>query len=383
MPSSVQRRNLLALCVAAAALSVSAAALAAPPAITTFNAPGAGHNGATNQGTVGVDINDVGVIAGLIRDGNDVRHGYLREPDGRFTVFDHPDAGNGPGQGTRVGGLNALGAVAGTYRDANDIDRPYLRNPDGTFAGINLPSGFGGNGDAVNLTGTLVGNLVILVDPTAVLPPFHGFLRSPDGIMTIFDPPGSVMTEIPSSRAINDFGAVTGDFWTCSPDFSACSVHGFVRMPDGSYRLIDVAGAGPDGFSGQGTFPQGISDLGEVSGSYVDANSISHGFVRSAGGAITTFDVPTTCTGSTPPADCAFEGTFPGGVNLVGTVTGSYFGEDGNPHGFWRAGNGAITTFDLKRPGYLTEPVSLNDFGQITGIAFDPTFATHGLLVIP
>lgn len=93
--------------------------------------------------------------------------------------------------------------------------------------------------------------------------------------------------------------------------------------------------------------------------------------------------MPTTCTTSAPPADCAFEGTFPGGINLVGTIVGTYFGEDGLPHGFWRAANGSITTFDVPRAGYLTNPVSLNDFGQITGIAYDANFATHGLYVIP
>jgi hypothetical protein len=147
--------------------------------------------------------------------------------------------------------------------------------------------------------------------------------------------------------------------------------------------MIDVPGAGPDGYSFQGTFPQGINDLGEVSGTYADVNSVYHGFVRTASGSISTFDVPTTCTTAAPAADCAFEGTFPGGINLVGLIAGTYYGEDGLPHGFWRAANGSITTFDVPRKGYLTSPVSLNDFGQITGIAYDANFVNHGLYVIP
>lgn len=83
--------------------------------------------------------------------------------------------------------------------------------------------------------------------------------------------------------------------------------------------------------------------------------------MRTAAGEITTFDVPTTCTTAAPPAHCAFNGTFPGGVNVLGTIVGTYFGEDGNP----------------------TDPVSINDWGQITGIAFDANFVTHGLYVIP
>jgi hypothetical protein len=372
-----------ALCIAACALGSSAAALADPPVIRTFDAPGAGTNGATFQGTLGIGINDFGVIVGITRDANDVRHGFLRHPDGTFTMFDHPDGGNGPTQGTRVGGLNALGVVTGSYRDANGRDVPYIWDAHGGFITISLPNVLGGNGQAINLWGMVVGNFSNLTDDQSVFLHEHGYIRAANGALTLFDPPGSTNTEIPSPAAINDLGAVTGDYWVCSADLSSCTVHGFIRTPKGEYIRIDVPGAGPDGYSGQGTYPQGINDLGEVSGYYVDTNTIFHGFVRSAAGAIVTFDVPTTCTTAAPPADCAFEGTFAAGVNLVGTVVGVYYGEDGIGHGFWRAANGAITRFEVPRPGYSSQPVSINDFGQITGFAYDPTAATHGLYVRP
>ena len=47
------------------------AAIAATHTILTFEAPGAGKNGATQQGTLGIGINDSGVIAGITRDAND------------------------------------------------------------------------------------------------------------------------------------------------------------------------------------------------------------------------------------------------------------------------------------------------------------------------
>jgi hypothetical protein len=349
--------------------------------VKTFDAPGAGR--APGQGTLGIGINDFGVIAGITRDANEVRHGFLRHPNGTFTIFNCPDAGTGATQGTQVHGLNAIGAVAGTCRDANYFDHPYVRDANGTFTTINFPNLLGGNAWAINLSGTVVGNFLNLTDDQSVLLHYHGFVRAPNGAVTLFDPPGSVVTEIPTAAAINDAGAITGDYWVCGADLSSCSVHGFVRMPNGKYSVIDVPGAGPDGYSGQGTFPQGINDLGEVSGTYADVNSIYHGFVRTASGSITTFDVPTTCTTAAPPADCAFEGTFPGGVNLVGMIAGTYTGEDGVLHGFWRAANGCITKFDVPRAGYQTYPVSLNDFGQITGIAYDANFVNHGLHVIP
>jgi hypothetical protein len=368
-----------------ATLAMSSVSIAARgPEIKTFEAPGAGDNGATNQGTVGIGINDFGVIAGLVRDDNDVRHGFLRHPDGRFTIFNHPLGGTGPTQGTRVGGLNLLGAVAGSVRDGNNFDQPYVRDPDGNFFTVtSIPNFAGGNGDAINLWGAMVGNYLSLTDDQSILFHYHGFIRNPDGEITYFDPPGSQVTEIPTAAAINDFGAVTGDYWVCSPDLSACTVHGFIREPNGTYTVFDVKDAGPDGYSGQGTYPQGINALGEVSGYYADTNDIYHGFVRRASGHIETFDVPTTCTNASPPADCAYDGTFPGGINVQGKIVGSYYGEDGNPHGFWRDANGTIKTFDVQKPGYFTLPQSLNAWGQITGIAFDENFVTHGLLVIP
>jgi probable HAF family extracellular repeat protein len=271
----------------------------------------------------------------------------------------------------------------GTCRDANYFDLPYVRDANGIFTTINFPNLLGGNAWAINLSGTVVGNFLNLTDDQSVLLHYHGFVRSPKGVITLFDPPGSVMTEIPTFGAINNAGAITGDYWVCSVDLSSCSIHGFVRTPQGKYTVFDAPGAGPDGNSFQGTFPQGINDLGEVSGQYADANSVFHGFVRSASGSITTFDVPTTCTTSAPPADCAFEGTWVGGINLVGTIVGTSWDEDGLPHGFRRAANGSMTMIEVPRAGYLTDPTTVNDFGQITGVAYDANFVDHGLYAIP
>jgi hypothetical protein len=377
-------------CVALALLSGAwgAAAACPPPSIKVFDAPGAGSTPGLQQGTVGTAINDFGVIVGITRDNNNVRHGYLRYPDGRYVTFDHPNAGTdgAAGQGTRVGGLNALGAVAGSVRDANNLDTPFVRDPDGIFHDISVANFQGGNGQAINLWGTMVGNYLLSTDDNnpAVFLHYHGFLRSPSGLLTQFDPPGSQETDIPDN-SINDSGAVTGDYWVCSADLSSCTVHGFVRTPQGSYITFDAPGAGPDGYAGGGTYPQGINNLGEVTGYYGDVNSVYHGFVRYPNGRIVTFDVPTSCTTTNnPPADCAFNGTFPAQVNVLGKVVGVYFGEDGNPHGFWYDEDGSIKKFDYQpNAGFLTYPTSIDAGGQSTGIVFDSNFVVHGLLAIP
>jgi hypothetical protein len=88
------------------------------------------------------------------------------------------------------------------------------------------------------------------------------------------------------------------------------------------------------------------------------------------------------CTTSTPPEDCAYDGTDPDNINNVGTVTGAYYGEDGLPHGFWRTVDGSTKRFDLEQAGYSTYPSAINDFGVIAGFVFDPNFAVHGFYAL-
>jgi hypothetical protein len=52
----------------------------------------------------------------------------------------------------------------------------------------------------------------------------------------------------------------------------------------------DVAGAGTVAF--QGTLSQGINPEGTIAGNYLDASYVSHGFVRASDGTIITFDAP-------------------------------------------------------------------------------------------
>ena len=64
---------------------------------------------------------------------------------------------------------------------------------------------------------------------------------------------------------------------------------------------FDVPGAGTG--AGQGTFAfslggvAAISPSGAVTGPYRDASNVSHGFLRTPGGAIITFDAPGAGTG--------------------------------------------------------------------------------------
>src|SRR5207253_6770055 len=113
--------------------------------ITTFDAPGAGTG--PGQGTFANGMNALGAITGFTRDANNARHGFLRAPDGTFTIFDDPNAGScsascgniGNGQGTRAFAINPSGQVVGSYTDNIGRCHGYVRAASGTFTQIDAP----------------------------------------------------------------------------------------------------------------------------------------------------------------------------------------------------------------------------------------------------
>jgi hypothetical protein len=199
--------------------------------------------------------------------------------------FDAPGAGTveGSGFGTFATSLNEAGAVTGRYVDAHNVN--------------------------------------------------HGFVRSPDGEeITAFDAPGASKT--PGSgqgtfpKSINKAGAITGHY----TDANNVN-HGFVRSPAGDKVLsFDAPGAGNLPGSGQGTFPESISDSGAITGHYIDSHNVNHGFLRShAGGKLVTFDAPD--AGNTAGSG---QGTFPDSINTAGAATGHYIDSHNVNHGVLR-----------------------------------------------
>jgi hypothetical protein len=69
------------------------------------------------------------MITGPYIDASNVLHGYVRAPYGGFTKFDAPDAGTGPGQGTRPEGINQAGAVTGYYIDGSNLNHGFVWYP--------------------------------------------------------------------------------------------------------------------------------------------------------------------------------------------------------------------------------------------------------------
>src|SRR5207245_222523 len=114
-----------------------------------------------------------------------------------------------------------------------------------------------------------------------------------------------------------------------------------------------------------------------------DANDVNHGFVRASNGAITTFDAPGAGTGPgqgtrTEAATC---------INPAGAIVGFYTDASDVLHGYVRAPGGTITTSHVPgadtRPSQGTLPAANNPAGTITGSYIDANDVNHGFLRTP
>jgi hypothetical protein len=173
------------------------------------------------------------------------------------------------------------------------------------------------------------------------------------GTIITFDGPGAGTGSFQGTfaLAINPSGTIAGFF--LDANFVG---HGYVRTADGTITPFDVPGAELFGTAASSISPEGV-----VTGSFLDVNFMSHGFVRATDGIITTFDVP---------GDGPF-GTVPSSISPEGVVTGSFLDVNFVSHGFIRAFDGTITTFDdpSASTGFFegTTPVAINARGAIVG----------------
>ncbi len=231
-----------------------------------------------------------------------------------FTVFEAPGAGTGMLQGTMGTSINDGGDIAGVYLTAPNVAHGFVRtvvNGTATFATFNAP----GAGTSLN-QGTF-----------------------------------------PAS--INAAGDVVGMYFDSNNAY-----HGFVRAAStGSITAIDVPGA-PTNIGHRGTLPISMNTGGDITGFYVDANDVRHGFVRAAAtGTITApIDAPGAGTGLT-------QGTVPLSIDAGGNITG-FYNANGTFHGFIRASNGTITA-PINAPGAGTGPSGKVSFMGTLPLAFD------------
>ena len=159
-----------------------------------------------------------------------------------------------------------FGRTAGSY-ESTDLGGPaggYLRMPDGTYTIF---------GDPANTSKTIATSINLFGQITGYYRTgdfiYHGFLRKPNGTIVTFDPADSIGTQ---AMAINDIGQITGNYSTADNSF-----HGYVRQWNGSITTFDLPDAGTS--NGAGTFPRDINLFGQVTGYYQDSNMVLHGFI--------------------------------------------------------------------------------------------------------
>jgi len=207
---------------------------------------------------------------------------------------------------------------------------------------------------------------------TGYNPSPDGFLRAAEGTFTIFAAPGGSGT---FATGINPAGVIAGYYYTVS---GGLAFHSYLRTPDGSITRFD-----PPGSSGCGTGPGCINPAGVIAGNYSDSNGVSHGYVRAPDGTFTTFDAPGAGTG-------AGQGTaqFGAAINPAAVIAGFDNDYKNVNHGFVRAKNGTITILDASGAGtgpifQETWPFSINPAGQVAGQYSDANTVFHGFLWTP
>src|SRR5437868_4313424 len=120
-----------------------------------------------------------------------------------------------------------------------------------------------------------------------------------------------------------------------------------------------------------GTQANGINDSGQISGTYFDDAFETHGFLLS-GGAYTTADDPLANHGDTT--------THLQGINGNGDIVGWYFDSSFQEHGLIRSSGGTYATLDVGTLGTKAEAFGINNGGQIVGDYTDSSNVHRGFL---
>ena len=233
-------------------------------------------------------------------------------------------------------------------------------------------------GTSINASGEIAG--IFLTAPNVA----HGFVRTvANGTPTFatFDAPaaGTTLNQGTFPVGIDTAGDVAGMYFDTKNAF-----HGFVRSAAGTITEFDVSGA-PTSIGHRGTVPMSMNAGGDIIGFYVDASDVRHGFVRAAASGSITGPIDVPGAGAS-----ALQGTVPLSIDTAGDITGFYIDAGGTFRGFVRSANGTITA-PINAPGAGmgpngkvsfrgTLPMSINASEEIAGIYSDTSGAYHGFV---
>jgi N-acetylneuraminic acid mutarotase len=384
--SIILRLRVLLVAGLIAVMSLLAASQSSP--FATIDVTGAGTG--SLQGTGTTSINASGIVAGTWIDPNGITHGFTLA-GGTIYKFSAPNAGSGKNQGTFVTGIDTAGDIAGYYSDSGNVYHGFICTAycttinNLTVINVTGATTWGDLGTAVsgiNTAGVVTG---FYRDTNFV---HHGFIRATNGTITapIDDPNAGTGTyQGTEPTCINTAGTIAG-FYTNSGSDPHPPVHGFIRTADGTFTTVDPPGAGTA--DNQGTTISSINANGDVVGSYIDTNGKRHGFVRVASsGTITTIDDPN--AGQSCTSSFGLCGTIAMSIDTAGEITGGYVDANNVFHGFLRYANGTMTSFDDPNAGSSgsmqgTGGFSINAAGTtIAGTYMDTNSMMHGFIYTP
>lgn len=170
-----------------------------------------------------------------------------------------------------------------------------------------------------------------------------------------FDVPGAASTR---SVGINGQSVVAGLWYD-----TTTLAHGFVRSAEGAIETFDVPNAT------EGTYPAAVNAAGMVTGCYYNGHATrGYGFLRRPNGVIRKFNHPD-----------AFDGTCATGINDAGAIVGYFAGTPCGVCGFERTPDGNFLTIEIPG-GYFSQADGINDDGTIVGTYEDSASITHGFM---
>lgn len=264
-------------------------------------------------------INNSGLIAGYFGSGaaGHPNKGYTVPPPAYTSFTNENFPASIPLGQTQVTGLNNIGTTVGFWSDTNNVSGVNnnfgfvnMGGQNGTFINVNNPAT--GTGPAINqLLGVNDHNIAVgfYVDTTGAT---HGYTYTIGAVnpfsANIDDPLGVGAT---TAAAINNAGQIAG-FYT---DTVTGITHGFFDN-NGNFTLID----GPNAAA---TMLLGLNNFGEAVGVEVDINDLMHGIVCSV--------VTATCIAVDDPNGVGTT-TF-NGVNDLSEIVGFYVDANGNTIG--------------------------------------------------
>src|SRR5215471_13363651 len=263
--------------------------------------------------------------------------------------------------GTQVNGVNDGGVIEGAFTDASG-QHGFVIGPGGLVR-FDFPGTSGvTQAFAIDNAGDVVG--VYTNDAGAS----RGFLRRHTGTITALPPAPGAGTESGQGTfptGITDSGQIVG-FYVGGDGVA----HGYAQGPGGRFTVINAPGAG--GAAGQGTFLFSVDDRGVICGGYVTSGNIEFGLVD-RGGRITSIDDPATPQNATGGTDADWY--------AWGVVVRDYIDANGGELGYLDQRGHFLTVADpagSDAPGQGTVITATNDQLTLTGFHINSNGADHG-----